>query len=205
MRYSRDEARRQQPDELARRAAGDEPERPEPLEQLFALQRSAGNRAVSAMLARAPDTAAPTDDKGAKTTSGPRATLPGIGTIALMSINLDVGGGAGGGGGGGSESVREITITSRQGPHSTKLHKAALDGNAMDVVISLPRGEKTVRLSLKGAIVSSYRPSNSEGEAIESWTLDFSAIKHEIEGETDESEDERPRWDDPYGPGRPTG
>ena len=205
MRHSRDEARRQQPDELARRAAGAEPERPQPVEQLFALQRSAGNRAVSAMLARAPDTAVPTDDKGAKAPSGPQATLSGIGTIALMSINLEAGRGAGGGGGGERDTPREIVVTSRQGPHSTKLHKAALDGNAMDVVIILPRGATTVRLSLKGAIVSSYRPTNSEGEALESWTLDFSAIKHEVVGEPDGSEDEGRRRDDPYGLERPIG
>lgn len=191
----REEAlRRRRQDERVPGAAGTEPEPPQPVEQVLALQRSAGNQAVSALLARAPDTAVPTDDKGAAKASGPSATLPGIGTIPLLSVGLDPGRGIGPGGQGGKdreEPPKEIVFTSRLGKHSAQLSKAMLDGKAMDVEIVMPSGKSTVRLTLKGAIVSSYSTTGGD-QPIESWTLNFSAMIHDVEGEGSES-DERGR------------
>jgi hypothetical protein len=158
-----------------------------PTERLLALQRSAGNRAVSAMLARAPDTAVPADAKGTEG-SGMRATLEGIGTIPLLSINIQPGRGMRD-----EQSLpREITVTSRYGPHSARLHKAMLDGKAMDVEIVMQGRGATVRLSLKAAVVSGYHPPG--GDEIESWTLDYSSITHSVEGEESDRgrRDERP-------------
>jgi hypothetical protein len=80
MRSGRDDPlRARRTDEPEQRPATAEPEPLPHAARLLALQRSAGNQAVSALLARAPETAAPTDDKGAKT-SGPRATGGGSAT-----------------------------------------------------------------------------------------------------------------------------
>ena len=183
---ARDEAlRRRRRDERAPGATGAEPDRPQPAEQVLALQRSAGNQAVSALLARSPDTAVPADDKGAKA-SGHTATLPGIGTIPLLSVSMEPGrraGRPGGRGGKDEETPKEIVVTSRLGPHSSKLSKAALDGNAMDVEIVMPGGKRTHRLTLKGAIVSGYSTTGGD-DPIETWTLNFSAMTHTVDGES---------------------
>jgi hypothetical protein len=160
MRHGRGEAPRvQRRDELERRTADAEPEALRPVERLLALQRSAGNQAVSALLARSPDTAAPTDDQGAKV-SGPRATLTGIGTIALLSVSLDPSRAKGTtpGRGGSDNAPKDIVITSRLGPHSPKLSKAALDGKAMDVEIVMPGG--------KSAVVAFPRERVGEGGSV---------------------------------------
>jgi type VI protein secretion system component Hcp len=207
MRYGRDEGvRLRRPNELRRRAGDAAPGPRQPVAQLLALQRSAGNRAVSALLARSPDTAVPADAKGTKA-SRPRATLTGIGTIPLLSVSLDPGRGAGrpgGRGGSGRETFQEIVVSSRLGPHSTQLSKAVLDGTAMDVEIVMPRGKSAVRLRLKGAIVSSYSTSSGDDSAIESWTLNFSAMEHSVEGEPGESDGQSRKgaWDDAAGPDR---
>ena len=88
-------------------------------DDVLALQRSAGNRAVSAMLAREP---APADAKAPAAAA--TATLSGIGTIPLLSVNLDAGRGIQGPVGRGSDrdsqGPREIVVTSRQGKHASK-------------------------------------------------------------------------------------
>src|SRR3954466_8270344 len=99
----RDDARR--PVEPLREVAAD---------HVLALQRSAGNQAVSALLARAPAPAQPKEKAESAGGSGARVTLPGIGTIAVESVGLDAPG-AGTGGASAHESVRQIMFTSRQG------------------------------------------------------------------------------------------
>src|SRR5215203_2642442 len=189
-------ARDRRPGEPERRAGeGRTEERVPPVEELLALQRTAGNQAVSALLARSPEGAVPTDEKGAKA-AGRRATLPGIGTIPLLSVNLDPNrvGGAGGGRGGsvGREETRlpsELVVSSKVGKHTAALSKALLDGKAMDVEIVMPSDKAVVRLSLKGALVSSYSVS---GET-ESWALTFSSISFSVDrkpGEPDSSGDD---------------
>jgi type VI protein secretion system component Hcp len=138
---------------------------------------------VSAALARAPETAVPADAKA----TGPSATLSGIGTIALLSVNLDSKGVPREG-----ESPREIVLTSKIGKHSALLSKASADGTSMDVEILMP--SNGLRIKLTGAVVSSYSASGGS----ETWKLDFSSIKFEHEaGEPEEGD--RPRrgeWDD---------
>ena len=144
---------------------------------VLALQRSAGNQAVSALLARSPEPAKPKDEKA----SGARATLPGIGTISLLSVSF-----GGGGGGGKAGSVREIVVSSKVGEHSPKLFKASLDGQPMEVEVVLPSGTSALRLTLKGALVTSYSTSGQDEHAIESWTLNFESLEQSREGEPGE-------------------
>src|SRR5215213_9029496 len=92
---------------------GEHPARREPrsaAEQVLALQRSAGNQAVSGMLARAPDTKE-------KAATGPTAKVGEIGTIPIESVNLDVSRLAGQGGTGRNrqEPPKELTLSSRIG------------------------------------------------------------------------------------------
>jgi hypothetical protein len=166
-------------DGLDRRKAGESPRRPPAADRVLALQRSAGNRAVSALLARSPDdTKAKDDEKGA------RATLSGIGTIPLLSVSFDVNRTPGGRGGeGGAPPPREIVFFSKIGEHSAKLTQAVIDGRPMEVEVILPGGGSTLRLKLKGAIVSSYSTSGDRDDATETWVLNFQSLEQTREGE----------------------
>jgi hypothetical protein len=180
---TRDEAR--DPDPATRRRPDDGPARPDVAASALALQRSAGNRAVSALVARTP---APDATEG-EGSGEPRATLPGVGTIRLLSVSLPPArpGGTGRPGGRGEQepAIRELTVTSRAGAHSPALAKAANDGRAMTVEIVLP-GEKVVRLTLTGAIISAYQTSGGGRSGdIETWTLDFQGIERSVEGGED--------------------
>jgi hypothetical protein len=173
MPFRRDDAvRDRQPGGGGERAARGEPR--SAAEQVLALQRSAGNQAVSGMLARAPDTKE-------KAAAGPTAKVGDIGTIPIDSVSLDVGrlAGAGGAGTKRDEPPKELTLTSLIGKHSADLQKAAIDGTAMDVEIRIPHGKTTVVITVKNAMVSSY---NASGER-ESWQLNAQSISHAIEGE----------------------
>jgi type VI secretion system secreted protein Hcp len=181
--------RRAEAERDRRRAEGDrpaadaDPERERPVQDVLALQRTAGNRAVSALLARSPERAVPADAKGAEA-AGPRATLTGIGTIPLLSVSLGLGrGGAPGGGNAKPEPTSEIALTSRLGPHSQRLSKAAVDGRPMDVEIVVPRGKSALRVTIKNALVHGYSVSSGEDRATESWTLTFSGMTFEVQGE----------------------
>jgi hypothetical protein len=147
-------------------------------DRVLALQRSAGNQAVSGMLAR---------DTKEKVATGPTAKVGDIGTIPIESVNLDAGrlGGAGGTGTKREEPPKELTLTSRLGKHSADLQKAAVDGTAMDVEIRIPHGKTTIVITVKNALISSYHAS---GES-ESWQLNAQSISHAIEGEESGSPD----------------
>ena len=161
MAHSREHLRRTE--ELDRREPAP-PRRPPAAERLLELQRSAGNRAVGEYLAREPE---PADAKEETKATGPRVTLPGIGTIPLLSVGFPPG--EGGVGDGKSPGPRELIMSSAVGKHSSQLSKAMLDGRTMDVEVVLAGG-RTV--TLHGAIVSSYTTSGDR----ESWTLNFTAI-----------------------------
>jgi hypothetical protein len=175
--YGREQTRRRRPDEPeAGREDAERRAQPEP-ERLLELQRSAGNRAVSALVARQPEKA----DAKQKDT-GMRVTLPKIGTIVVESVQFPPGGAHGGRGGDDKEIAgREVVITSLQGPHSTDLLKAMLDGRPLpEVVIVMPGG---VRVTLRGAMISGYTVSQGGKEPLESWSLNFRAIEFGKEGD----------------------
>jgi hypothetical protein len=98
-------------------------------EPVLALQRTAGNRAVNALLARQP---VETTTEAATTEADRqmRAVLAGVGTIALLSYSV-----------GGDDRYRthDVHFMSEQGDHSAKLAQAAIDGSAMDVDVRAGR------------------------------------------------------------------
>jgi hypothetical protein len=167
------ERERRRPGEAT--AAPGERESPAP-HALLSLQRSAGNRAVSAMLARDPAPKAPPS-------TAFYVDMPSVGRIPIVSYQLsltkrrpgdedkdkkDEG------------DPGEIRVMSEEGEHSVALARAAVDGRAEDVVLGSDRGGAGVKFHCKGALVSSYSVSPHGDDApIETWTLNCTAIKAE--------------------------
>jgi hypothetical protein len=147
--------------------------------EVLRLQRSAGNRAVAAMLAR--DTTKspekPKDGKGAAA-GGPRVVFPGIGEIPIHSLQWAGGRGAPGTGGGKADSPKEVAFTSTVGEHSTALLRESLTGDAKDVEVVWPShdGKGMLRITLKAALVSTYTTSGGD-PPMETWALNFQAVE----------------------------
>lgn len=165
-------------DERKRSSSDGQTARPAAADAVLDLQRGAGNQAVSSLLARAPDT------KKEKAAAGTRATLPDIGTIALESVQF---GGSRGPGRGRREeddekdTSGEIVLSSRAGKHSQLLLKASLDGKPMTVEVVIEGRGGSVRLELKGALISSYSTGSGGGEEIETWTLNFQSMEQNVQ------------------------
>ena len=167
-----DAARERSPNEqVSRRARATTP-----ADDVLALQRSAGNQAVSAMLARAPTA----KEKEAPAT-GPTATVESIGTIPLNSVGIDVGRVAGGAGGGKERDLpKNLSLSSQLGRHSAALARATAAGTPLgDIEIRIPHGKTTVVLTVKNAMVSSYQTSGQT----ESWQLSGDSIEFHMQGE----------------------
>ena len=143
------------------------PRAPE-LEALLSLQRSAGNRAVGALLARAPDAKTPEKKKSA----GAKVTVAGIGVIPLLSFSWDTmhsGSGSVGTTKRGQPSG-DVVLTSPEGAHTPKLMQLASHGARVDAEI-VTRG---YTLTLREALIISYQASNPhEGpdDRTETWAL----------------------------------
>lgn len=155
------------------------PERePEPVAaELLALQRSAGNRAVAAMLARdakAPPKPKDKDKAPPARAAGPRITIAGVGEIPLESFQWGTHRGAGGDQ---QQQVTEMVLTSKVGPHSTDLWRSMSHGEAHDAEIVYPSKDGELRITLKGAIVSSYTLSGDGEDALEGWSLNFTGVE----------------------------
>ena len=172
------------------RAARREPQ--SAAEQVLALQRSAGNQAVNALLAR---DAAPADTKGGagKTDEAAvgNATVSGIGVIPLLSFQNRVEGA------GARETKTEFVLTSKVGSHSAALTASVAKGAPLTIEVELKNGFK---VKLEEAYISSYTTSDSQGETIETWTI--------VPGRTSVGDDEKdkpkpPSWD--LGEPRPIG
>jgi type VI protein secretion system component Hcp len=180
------------------RRSQEAPERePEPIAaELFALQRSAGNRAVAAMLAR--DAKAPARPKGDKAAppkpAGPHVTIEGIGVIPLESFQWGSQRGPGGHGGG-QPHVTEMQFSSQLGPHSNDLFRATLSGEAHDAEIVYPTKDGELRIKLKGAMVSSYSTSGEGKDAMESWTLNFTGVEFKRPKDGEAKQDDVGAWD----------
>ena len=151
-----------------------------PAHPVLELQRGAGNRAVSSLLARAPDTKEKPKEEAA---TGTRATLPDVGTIRLLSVQF---GGSRGPGRGRQEDDEkdtsgEIVLSSRVGKHTPLLFKASLDGKPMTVEVVIEGSGGSVRLELKGAMLSSDSTGSGGGEEIETWTLNFKSMEQNVQ------------------------
>ena len=180
------------------RRSREAPERePEPIAaELLALQRSAGNRAVAAMLARdAKAPPKPKEDKAAPPKpAGPHVTIDGIGVIALESFQWGSHRGPGGHGGG-QPQVTEMQFTSKIGPHSNDLFRATLSGEARDAEIVYPTKDGELRIKLRGAMVSSYSVSGGDKDAMESWTLNFTGVEFKKPKDGEDKQVDVRAWD----------
>jgi hypothetical protein len=165
-------------DEERERSARDAP--PQQQHPLLELQQGAGNRAVSALLAREPDTKDKEKPKEPAAT-GTRAIVPGIGTIPLESVqfsgNRRPGSSRHKEKGEKEDKSGEITVTSKAGPHSSELFKRSLDGKTMTVEVVIAGSGGSFRLKLKGAMITNL----SLHEDLESWTLHFEEMEQSIE------------------------
>jgi hypothetical protein len=170
----RDDIRRPEAqEELDQGLRADRPARADGAGQARALQRSAGNRSLSALLARDPDP--PKQDS--KSGSSGLAVVPEVGTIPLLSVSFgasrSVATGGSAGGGSGRPSIREISVVSRVGEHSPKLMQALTGGKPGTVEIVTAN----LSLTLKGAMVSSYSAGSAGAEPTESWSLNFDSFE----------------------------
>lgn len=133
--------------------------------RIIALQRTAGNHAVAAMIAR---DAAP---RQAEPTYG-LAVLDGIGTIPLLSVSY-----AEPQRGTGAQPVElhDVQVMSKVGEHSSQLQRAAQQGEAFEAEVLA--GDK-VRLKLHKAAITAFSEGDGHGgEAIDSWTLNAANIE----------------------------
>jgi hypothetical protein len=138
--------------------------------RIIALQRTVGNQAVAAMLARE---AAP---KQAKPAPG-FAVLGGIGTIPLLSASLSSQSGSQSGSKENPVTTHEIVVTSEMGEHSAKLMLASQQGAAFEAEIML--GEK-LHLKLHKAMVANFQESGHGGGGdapVDTWTLNAESIE----------------------------
>jgi hypothetical protein len=146
------------------------------------------------MLDRDPTpTAEPMDAKKEAAPSGPHVLVPGIGAIPIESFGLSTDRRTSPPSGRGNEEKPkkdkdkkddelpggDVMITSLQGEHSSELFRWSLQGPAKDIVIVVPKGTSTMRITLKGALISSF--TTSEGQPpMESWNVNCTAMKFEF-------------------------
>jgi len=132
---------------------------------MIALQRTVGNHAVAAMIARE---AAPKQQP-----AHTLAIVEGLGTIPLESVSL--GEAQKGGSREKPVTTREIGVMSKQGDHSSALQLASQNGTAFEVELLI--GEK-LRVKLHKALIASFAVNGHGGEGpMESWTLNAESIE----------------------------
>jgi type VI protein secretion system component Hcp len=155
----------------------------------------AGNRAVTALLARDPKTKTPPAKTPAKKKDPPKQSyvaISGMDPIVFESAQL----------GGrsnpapshrGSEreapapAVAEVVITTIQGEHSSELFKRSLSGEPFPAEIVFQKdGKPYMKIKLTNALISSISVSGHGGGAdskpMESWTLNADKIEYETFG-----------------------
>jgi hypothetical protein len=145
-----------------------------PAERVLALQRTIGNHAVGALVAREPEAL----DANAPAKTRPAVTLGDIGRIVVESAQLSSSRGGGNIGTGRGASVDTVVLTSVGGEHSVKLAQALFEGTVFESVL-VEFGQK-VWWRLANAMVSSYTTSDDEGIMKEWWALSFASIKYEV-------------------------
>ena len=167
---------------------------PGPHAPVLELQRMAGNRAVTALLARdpKPKTPAKTPPKQKRPAeaelrghqrNGPdRLRIgPTRGRPSLSPSHR------------GSEreaptpAVAEVVITTIQGEHSTELFKRSLSGEPFSAeIVFVKDGKPYMKIKLTNALISSFSVSGHGGGAdsrpLESWTLNADKIEYETFG-----------------------
>jgi hypothetical protein len=167
---------------------------PGPHAPVLELQRMAGNRAVTALLARDPKPKTPPKTP-AKKKDPPKQSYVGISgmdPIVFESAQL----------GGrpslspshrGSEreapapAIAEVVITTIQGEHSTELFKRSLSGQPFSAEIVFQKdGKPYMKINLTNALISSFSVSGHGGGAnskpLEAWMLNADKIEYETFG-----------------------
>ena len=155
--------------ERSRREPGRPPDSLEPpghrADPVLALQRTAGNRAVAELLARAPA------DKGTTAT----VQIGGVGAIKVSGGNLEEWTGKG--------APDTVDVTSEKGRHSGKLEKLASARTKTDVTVTIAPAQKAGgELNVGGGTVLEIKDARVAGYAVEdgaeSWRLvDFENVK----------------------------
>ena len=180
MRTVRARAAESEPPERTQRAGPAEPRAPAaaPATQVLHLQRQAGNRAVAALLARAP-----TDRAGGRGAQGHprgrpearddrRQLLLGGRGLPPRSHN-----------GTGNPNVRDVVLSSDQGKHSSDLARALIDGRSLGTIelVVMRDGEPVYKIKLVNAFMSSYSVAAGAGgrPPEESWSLVFDGLEME--------------------------
>jgi hypothetical protein len=156
-------------DRRRRREPGPTPADPSPLhhstDPILALQRSAGNRSVAEMLARAPAA------KGATGT----VEIGGVGQIKVSGGNLEEWTGKG--------APDTVELASEPGKHSAKLEKLSTARTTTDVKVTISAAQKAgEELNVGGGTVLDIKDARVKGYAVEdgveTWRLaDFEAVK----------------------------
>jgi type VI protein secretion system component Hcp len=143
-----------------------------PAADVLALQRLAGNRAVAALVARTPRAEAPPQPKDT------HVIVPKLGTIPLLSFQWGVGGQDREG----RSALKELSLSSEVGSHSSALWRAATDGTPLGTVevVLMKDGKPYGRIKLHNAMVSSYSTGGRSGghhKPTETWSLNVESIE----------------------------
>ena len=127
------------------------PERPKPIHNVLALQRTAGNQAVAAMLARQP-VAEETTGGTAKQQELGTVKLTKIGVIPILSFTMGSSSGRG-------HEATDYSFMSAVGTHSAKLMEALMSGTVVDAEVDV----KSFKLKLAEHSSATIRPATQGG------------------------------------------
>jgi len=157
-------------DEERAAQARDIPSAPAPVSaaaRILALQRTAGNHAVAALLARE---AKPKEPEPAHAV----AFVEGLGSIPLVALGL--GATHKGGDREHPSTNQDIPVTAKQGQYSSALALASQRGDVFEVELFV--GEK-VRLKLHKAMISAFSTADGHGGdgPMDSWTFNAESIE----------------------------
>jgi type VI protein secretion system component Hcp len=156
------------------------------------LQRMAGNRAVTALLARDPKPKSPAKapEKKKDPPKQSYVAISGMDPIVFESVQL---GQAQRPTGRGQEreaprpTVSEVVITTLQGEHSSELYQRSLWGEPFSAEIVFQKdGKPYMKIKLTNALISSLNVSGHGGDThskpMEAWTLNADKIEYETFG-----------------------
>ena len=157
--------RRTQVDRKAAKAEQRRDVRASPAEHpLLALQRSAGNSAVTESLLARDGTKAPPKKEEPKSGTDYTVTIEGVGEFKALSFS--------------HQGKNEVTVTKETDELSSALMKLMLDGKSVKVVITAPH----MTLTLEGAIISGYNAGSGGEKPVETLTFNFTSQSVEYHG-----------------------
>jgi type VI protein secretion system component Hcp len=162
---------------------------PGPLAPVLELQRMAGNRAVTALLARDPKPKPPAKKDPPKQRY---VAISGMDPIVFESAQLESRSSLSPSNRGRereapTQTSAEVVITTSQGDHSSELFKRSLSGEPFSAeIVFVKDGKPYMKIKLTNAMISSFSVSGRGGGAdsrpLESWTLNATKIEYETFG-----------------------